>query len=58
MIFSNYKIFGKIVPSESEEVVNSMPLAARYYATYCSPSMFHLASLKIFTAYDAAHIEQ
>lgn len=48
MILSNYKIFGKIVPWESEEVVNSMPLAA----------MFHLASLKILTAYDVAHIEQ
>ena len=47
-----------MVPWESEEVVNSMPLAVRYYAIYCSPSMFHLASLKIFTAYDAAHIEQ
>ena len=58
MIFSNYKIFGKIVPWESKEVVKNMPLAARYYTIYCSPSMFHLASWKIFTAYDAAHIEQ
>lgn len=45
MILSNYKSFGKFVPWESKEVVNSKPLAARYYALYCSPSMFHLTWL-------------